>query len=56
MREEMPAFCEIVLALGVDETGESLGRGGGECWIRSEIFLSGVSNKVEENAEECSWI
>lgn len=35
--------------------GESLGRGGGECRIRSEMFLLGVSDKVEGNTEAC-WM
>lgn len=48
-------ISELVPALGIDETGESLGRGGGECRVRSEMFLFGVSDKVEENTEAC-WI
>lgn len=36
---------EIFLALGVDDSRDSLGGGGGECRTRSEICLIGVSNR-----------
>lgn len=48
-------ISELVPALGIDETGESSGRGGGECRNPSEMVLLGVSNKVEDNTEAC-WI
>lgn len=46
-------FGFVFVGLRVDRRKESSGRGGGKCWMLSEILLFGVSNKLEGMTEAC---
>ena len=46
-------ISETFVALRVDRRKESSGRGGGKCWMHSEILLFGVSKKLEGVTEAC---